>query len=209
MVEFNTNQVTSEMQGLDVSGILMWTIYREKDGPMKAYKNLGNDLCEDSPNSANEKLVTMSNAIVRNCIANSTIDKILKNRRVIVDAIRKEMSEVVKGWGVWIESIEITEVKIMSATLFKDLQNKFRERTNQAAQMDTLTITNEIESEKLKAKVVMNQKTVESNTQQQNYKISKELEIKEEKSKINEGEKKIELDIFNLTKKTEFTNNNV
>lgn len=27
-----------------------------------------------------------------------------------------------KGWGVWIETIEITEMKILSKTLFEDLQ---------------------------------------------------------------------------------------
>lgn len=68
------------MQGLEVSAMLVWTIHREGDGPMKAFKNLGADLTADTPTMANELIVSMASAIVRNCIANSTIDQIIKNR---------------------------------------------------------------------------------------------------------------------------------
>ena len=40
-VEIKTQQVTIEMQGLEVSTMLEWTIDREGEGPMKAFKNLG------------------------------------------------------------------------------------------------------------------------------------------------------------------------
>lgn len=42
------------------------------------------------------------------------------------DAIRKEMQEVVRGWGVWLETVEITDVLISSSSLFKDMQTGFR-----------------------------------------------------------------------------------
>jgi hypothetical protein len=31
------------------------------------------------------------------------------------------MQVVVKGWGVWLETVEITDVQVMSGSLFKDL----------------------------------------------------------------------------------------
>jgi len=131
-------------------------------GPMKAYKNLGRDLEDAEPYSANDKLVTMSNAIVRNCIANSTIEVIIRDRKYIRDTLKKEMYEVTKGWGVWIETIEITDVKICSGSLFKDLQSNFRETTKQKAEMDKLKINGEIETETLKAAVEMNEKKTAS-----------------------------------------------
>jgi len=88
---------------------------------MKAYKNLGSDLASDDPLTANNLLTSMASAIVRNCIANSTIDQIIKNRQQLREAINKEMTEVVQGWGVWLETIEITDVKILSGSLFKDM----------------------------------------------------------------------------------------
>ena len=72
--EFTTTQVTQEMQGIEVRGMLVWTINRTGDGPWKAYKNLGPDLASSDPRQANDTLVSMSSAIVRNCIANSTIN---------------------------------------------------------------------------------------------------------------------------------------
>lgn len=62
------------MQGLRVSAMIVWTINREGDGPMKAYKNLGEDLVADKPEIANALIINMASAIIRNCIANSTID---------------------------------------------------------------------------------------------------------------------------------------
>ena len=101
--------------------MIVWTINRTGDGPMKAYKNLGSDLTSDVPKTANNLLTSMASAIVRNCIANSTIDQIIKNRQQLREAINKEMTEVVQGWGVWLETIEITDVKILSGSLFKDM----------------------------------------------------------------------------------------
>ena len=60
----------------------------------------------------------MSNAIVRNRIANSTINDILKNREKVRDEIQKEMNSVINGWGVWLESVEITDVRVLSSSLF-------------------------------------------------------------------------------------------
>ena len=51
--------------------MLVWTINRRGDGPLKAYKNLGYDLAEEVPATANDNLISMSCAIVRNTIANA------------------------------------------------------------------------------------------------------------------------------------------
>ena len=56
-VEFSTQQVTTEMQGVQVSGAIIWTIFRMEDGPFKAYKNLGSDLANRVPKTANENLI--------------------------------------------------------------------------------------------------------------------------------------------------------
>jgi hypothetical protein len=52
-VQFSTQQVTKEMSGLEVSAMICWTINRDNDGPMKAYKNLGSDLTAEVPKTAN------------------------------------------------------------------------------------------------------------------------------------------------------------
>lgn len=128
--------------------MIVWTINRTGDGPMKAYKNLGADLKDDVPETANNLLTSMASAIVRNCIANSTIDEIIRNRQQLREAINKEMTEVVQGWGVWLETIEITDVKILSGSLFKDMQCTFREDQNKTATLQKLEVDQEISIQK-------------------------------------------------------------
>jgi regulator of protease activity HflC (stomatin/prohibitin superfamily) len=109
------------MCGLEVSAMICWTINKTDDGPMRAYINLGKDLENDTPYTANQLLISMASAIVRNRIANSPMDEILRNRHALRDAIREEMSATTTGWGVWLETVEITDVKILSGTLFSNL----------------------------------------------------------------------------------------
>jgi len=120
-VTLTAEQITEEMQGLRVSAMIVWTINREGDGPMKAYKNLGEDLVADKPEIANALIINMASAIIRNCIANSTIDQIIKNRDELKMKIIESLKVVTLGWGVWLETVEITDVKISSGTLFKNL----------------------------------------------------------------------------------------
>jgi len=132
-VEFKAQQVTSEMSGVEVSAMICWTINREGEGPLKAYTNLGSDIASGNPAVANNLITSMASAVMRNRIANITVDDVLKKRQMLRTAVRTEISKVVTGWGVWLETVEITDVKIMSGELFKNLQCKFREDQSKQA----------------------------------------------------------------------------
>jgi len=90
-VNFSAQQVTAEMQGVEVSGMLIWSIYRDKDGPFRCYRNFGEDLKNSPPRVANGKLENMAVSIVRDRIANLTINDILKNRSKIRNGVKDEM----------------------------------------------------------------------------------------------------------------------
>lgn len=162
---FTTEQVTLEMQGVRVSGMLVWTINRMGDGPWLAYKNLGPDLASNNPAHANDTLVSMSSAIVRNCIANSTIEQMLRDRAKVCKAIKKEMFDVVKGWGVWLETVEITDVVISSGSLFKDMQADFREKMKKESELYKMVVQSEISEIKAKDDLVMQKMRDDANVQ--------------------------------------------
>ena len=65
-VTFMSDQMTQEKQGVKVTGMLVWGINRVDDGPMRAFKNLGEDLATDHPQQANDHLIELGNAILRN-----------------------------------------------------------------------------------------------------------------------------------------------
>lgn len=109
------------MQGVEVTGALVWTIYNKGNGPATCYKSFGDDIKLLKPRDATSKIQAMAVAILRNQIANMTIDEILRNRARIRDAIKSEMQELLSGWGVWLETCEIMDVVIVSESLFKNL----------------------------------------------------------------------------------------
>ena len=163
-VKFTAQQVTKEMQGLEVSGVILWSIYREKDGPFKAYKCLGEDLKQKEPYTANENLAGMCSGIVRHHIANSSIEEVIKNRDLIRSTIKKSMSDIINGWGVWLESVEIIDVKILSGSLFSNLQTPFREEQRKKSEMILLSTNNEIKEITLEKELLMHKKQEENDT---------------------------------------------
>lgn len=79
------------MQGIEVTGMLIWSILRESDGPMRCYKSFGEDLKKPTPIVANGKIEAMAVAIIRDRIANLTINDILKNRSKLRGGVKDEM----------------------------------------------------------------------------------------------------------------------
>ena len=133
-VSFSAEQVSKEMQGVELSGFMIWVINREGQGPMKAYRhvkdlsNLGQDA------EINLHLKSMAESIVRSQVSNLGINEVIGKRKKVRDGIVGEMQEVINGWGIWLETVEITEVKILSDSLFQDLQQPFRSSSRETAE---------------------------------------------------------------------------
>ncbi len=136
-VEFTANNVTKEMQGVVITGFAFWSVYRDEDGPFRCYKYMeGGD--------ANRNVQAMCESVLRNLIANSTLDEVMKNRNHLRDNMKHDLKDQFKGWGIWLETVEITEVKISSERLFKDLQAEFRQSTQLKAQQIELSSQEQI-----------------------------------------------------------------
>lgn len=164
-VTFTAKQITSEMQGLEVSVMIVWTIYRQDDGPMRAYRVLGDDLKENVPKTANDLCAALVSSVVRNAIANDTIDHIIKERDNFRTMVMDQMRPVMKGWGIWIESVEITNVKIMSGNLFKDMQCVYRDDQYQIAQTQTMKVNHKISKKALAIKVITDKRNQDKHQQ--------------------------------------------
>jgi hypothetical protein len=138
------------MQGLNVSATLAWTVWRTDDGPFKCYKTMGKSIESDNPNAANSKLIALAQSVVREAIANNTIDNIIKNRSLLTDKIRKDLTPICKGWGIFLERVDIKDVKICSAQLFSDIQSEFRLMQRKDADIKSITSNNFLAKEKMK-----------------------------------------------------------
>jgi len=83
---------------------------------------------------ANENIARMAESIIRHQVANLTISDVITKRELMRDRCQKEMGDIVKGWGVWLETVEVTEVRVCSVSLFEDLQVEFRQSTKRMAE---------------------------------------------------------------------------
>ena len=71
--------------------MLSWGVLRTGDGPFKIYKSFGEELNSYYQSVIVEKLQNMAVSIIRDRIANLTIDVILKNRNKLRDGVREEL----------------------------------------------------------------------------------------------------------------------
>lgn len=90
-VSFKAEQVTQEMTGIKVSGLMIWSILRDKDGPFKCYKSFGNELLVRNSHVISEKLEYMAVSIIRDRVANLSLDDILKNRQKLKDGMKEDI----------------------------------------------------------------------------------------------------------------------
>lgn len=132
-VVFEAEQVTKEIQGVRVKGFATWTVYREEDGPYRAYRTF-DGLTPAGQTMANSQLGKLVESIVRNMVSNLTIQEVLTQRDTLRKSAREQLTEITKGWGIWIETVEITDVRISSSSLFSNLQAEFRQKTRMEAE---------------------------------------------------------------------------
>lgn len=72
------------------------------------------------------------------------------------------MFDVVKNWGVWLETVEITDVVISSGSLFKDLQAEFREKMKKESALYEMVVQQEIDEVKQREELIIQKKRNES-----------------------------------------------
>lgn len=171
-VYFSANNVTKEMQGVEIHGVAFWSVYRLEDGPFRCYKYM-------EGTNANNSVQTMCESVLRSLIANSTLDDVLRNRNYLRDEIKSQLKEQFREWGVWLETIEITEVTISSTRLFNDLQAEFRQSTHLKSEQIELLSTEKLTETKQASEIRMSELTESIKTKKQEIKNRELIKRKE------------------------------
>ena len=156
-VHFRAEQVTKEMQGIEISGVVMWSVKRDEDGPFRFYKYAGQDI-----DAACDNLRMVTESIVRNTVANSTISDVMSQRDIMRNMLKKGIMDAVQGWGMWVETVELTDVKICSKQLFEDLQAEFRNSAHLNAQRLKMQTTQKVTEERLASDQIIAEQRLKS-----------------------------------------------
>jgi len=165
-------------------------------------------------NKAKEAVKMLVEGFLREEIANTSLEELMKDRDNLRQSIIKKVQNKAKGWGIWIETIEITELKIMSRSLFEDLQAEFRTKLRVDAEADKMASEMNISIQKLESEEVMHKNKTEKNMRtkiadlEQRLKkkkmdlthTEKEVQSRKQKMQSNHNLRKKEIELNNKTR---------
>lgn len=132
-VSFSADQITAEKVGVEVRGVAVFRVAE----PLLAFRVLEFDDARGAQ-SVGEILRDMFIGAARRLVANMTVEDCLTKRKEhIATELLREVSPVVsgdgratdttdRGWGIVLDTIEIQDVKILSETVFANLQAPYR-----------------------------------------------------------------------------------
>ncbi len=116
VVEAHEQVVSYEYQNIEIEGLLIWKVI----DPEKAFSAVSWIMRDE--NYVEKILKGATEAIIRTTCANMPLEKIIRERREIIDPIEKDLHELTADWGIVIESLEILEVIIVEQELKKNME---------------------------------------------------------------------------------------
>jgi uncharacterized membrane protein YqiK len=158
-LQFTADQVTSEKVGVQVTGL---AVYRIVD-PLVAFRMLNFSFPERAQEKLAELLRQMFVGAVRRLVANLSVEECLTRRKEgIATELMREIAPVVSGkgrledrsdsgWGVVLDTIEIQDVRVLSDTVFANMQARFRQEQERLAREAELSKERFIRKEEAEA----------------------------------------------------------
>ena len=102
--------ISKEKQYISLEVVVQWQA-------VDAISTIFNVKWREIPNLIN----TIIESVIRTRVANLKVEEVLEERIKIIDAIKKELIEIVKDWGVSIITVEIPNVKVINEEFLRDL----------------------------------------------------------------------------------------
>lgn len=133
--------ITMENQDVRVNGFVVWRI----ENPRLAYSSIAGSQRSNPMAEINKILSQLVESIVRTTVARLTLDQVLRERGLIIDAIMAELVSVVSPMGIKINTAEIRHVEVVDQELFNDLQETYRQHAKLEAEQIKIVTHQEIE----------------------------------------------------------------
>ncbi|MHA1336389.1 MAG: SPFH domain-containing protein [Promethearchaeota archaeon] len=184
ILEAHDQVVSKEYQKIEITGIVIWKVV----DPEKAFSAVSWYPRDD--NYVEKILKAAAEAIIRTTCANMPLEKIIRERREIIEHVSKDLHELTADWGIVIESIEIREVIIVEDELKRNM-----EAVKQAEERKKARLAN-AEAERISR---LRELEVQNEVGIEEQKVQKEIEMRRKEKEIAIAEmererKKVEAD---------------
>lgn len=151
-LQFTADQVTLEKVGVQVTGLAVYRIVE----PELTFRMLNFSYSERASEKLSSILGEMFVGATRRHVANLTVEEVITRRKdAIATELMHEIAPVMRGhgqaedsshmgWGVVLDTVEIQDVRVLSETVFRDMQAAFRSQLALRARQAELTSAKEI-----------------------------------------------------------------
>lgn len=202
-VTFSADNITSEKQGVQISGFVLWRVNPAPDSSFTAYKTLGfrNTLeFPDLPREERQRCLArpqhhavreIIQSVVRNYIANATIQELISSRETVRQKLIADLREIMTPWGIIVDNAELSAVNIMSATVFANLQATFRESLRYDSETAHAEAQQKLDMEEMQRAVAKARERDASAKEEAVTKTRLALETEEENAKLIDAQNAI------------------
>ena len=151
-LQFSADQVTLEKVGVQVTGLAVYRIVE----PEITFRMLNFSFAERASEKLSDILREMFVGATRRHVANMTVEEVMTRRKnTIATELMNELAPVMRGygqtedtaatgWGVVLDTVEIQDVRVLSESVFRDMQAEFRAQLALRAREAELTNAQEI-----------------------------------------------------------------
>lgn len=186
-LHFVADQVTAEKVGVQVTGV---AVYRIAD-PLIAFRMLNFSYAERAQEKLSSMMGEMFVGATRRLVANLSVEHCMTRRKEGLAAeLMREIAPVVggvgrledkthRGWGVVVDSIEIQDVRVMSASVFEHMQARFRQELEQKAREAQLARDRAVKQDEANT-----ERTIELNRVAAQTQIRREKQAAEEAARL-------------------------
>jgi flotillin len=175
--------ITRENQSVIVNGLVIWRI----EDPSKAYQSISGEH-NGSIHEINMTLERLVESIIRTTVARLTLDEVLRERSLIIEAILSELLPVVEPMGIKINTAEIRHVDVVNEQLFKDLQESYRQEARLFAEKTKINTDQEIQKREAESTQSVRFFQAEQEETAARRELQKDREILIEQQKLQESD---------------------
>ncbi|MFW9835061.1 MAG: SPFH domain-containing protein [Candidatus Thorarchaeota archaeon] len=135
--------LSKEKQKIRLSAVLQWQAEN-------AIATINNVLWKEIPS----RLTAIIESVIRTACAQLSVEMILEERQLIIEAIKKELIDIVSEWGLKVVTVELVDVTVVNESFLRDMSKPREAEMHRLAQIalieaDQSTGTRDIERSKV------------------------------------------------------------
>ncbi|UCE10816.1 MAG: hypothetical protein JSW61_02485 [Candidatus Thorarchaeota archaeon] len=116
--------LSKEKQKIRLSAVLQWQAEN-------AIATINNVLWKEIP----QRLTAIIESVIRTACAQLAVEEILEERQVIIEAIKKELIDIVSEWGLKVVTVELVDVVVVNESFLRDMSKPREAEMHRLAQI--------------------------------------------------------------------------